>query len=130
MNKSITLSQRQVKALIKQIASRCEQAYRRGAQQALALRMSPDDASWYRYHLLDKFRGESFHLIAHRIPEFISAEDAKKWPKAAQKNPSRYYAQQGRYRTAVEVHGLSHPHNSQAYTELDDLISFANHKPQ
>lgn len=59
--KSITLSQRQAKAVIKQIASLCEKAYRRGAEQSLALRMSPRDASWYRNHLLDKFRGEHFH---------------------------------------------------------------------
>jgi hypothetical protein len=40
------LTRRQAQKLLRQIASMCEKAYRRGAQQAVAFRLSESDASW------------------------------------------------------------------------------------
>ncbi len=82
-SKKMTLSRRQARVLVKQIASLCEKAYRRGVEQAVAVKPSPEDASWYRYHCVDRFRGQAFHLIAHRMPEPFTAEQTKNWPKAA-----------------------------------------------
>lgn len=46
---TLTLTRRQARSLMKEIASVAEAAYRRGAQQAVALGLSKEDAAWYRY---------------------------------------------------------------------------------
>jgi hypothetical protein len=123
-SKKMTLSRRQAQVLVKQIASLCEKAYRRGVEQAVALKPSPEDASWYRYHCVDKFRGQAFHLIAHRMPEPFTPEQTKDWPKADQHNPGRSYARNS-IATAVSVHRLNYGNNSTAYAELHELAVFA-----
>jgi hypothetical protein len=115
---------REAQALLKQIASLCEDAYRRGAHQAVVMEMSPEDGSWYRYVCTDRFRGKDFHLIAHRIPEPFTPEQVKDWPKAAQKNPSRFYSKHSN-QVAVQVHGLDMRHGGKAFKELDALIAFS-----
>jgi hypothetical protein len=47
---TITLTRRQAKALMKEIASVAEAAYRRGVQQAGMFQLSPGQAAEYRYY--------------------------------------------------------------------------------
>jgi hypothetical protein len=46
----LVLNRAQAKSLVHEIASMCEKAYRRGAHQAVALKISESDAAWYRYY--------------------------------------------------------------------------------
>jgi hypothetical protein len=60
------MSPREIRKLLKEVASMCERAYRRGAQQAVALGLSEDDASWYRYYGMT---ADGFYRKANNMPE-------------------------------------------------------------
>jgi len=109
----ITFTKRQAIALCKQIVSQCEQAYRRGAQQAVASGLTEADAAWYRNELIDIYRGYFFHLKAHRMP---SREGTTK--------ENRTYARKsGRGYSAVDMH--LNIGGGKAYSELRDLVQFS-----
>jgi hypothetical protein len=60
------MNPREIRKLLKEVASMCERAYRRGAQQAVALGLSEDDASWYRYYGMT---ADGFYRKANNMPE-------------------------------------------------------------
>lgn len=70
----IAFSRAQAQRLLREIASVAEAAYRRGAQQAVALRLTEEDAAWYRYY---GALGKHSYRHANPIPE--RGRDGKKW---------------------------------------------------
>jgi hypothetical protein len=68
-NSTITLTKREAKELILEIADRCEAAYRRGAQHAVVLGLNAEDASWYRHYGVKAYKNGFRYQHALRIPE-------------------------------------------------------------
>ena len=79
MIEHLTLSRKEAKKLLIEIASVAEAAYRRGAQQAVALKVSDGDLSWYRYYQPNSGRNH-IYLYANPLPE--SGRNGKKWRTA------------------------------------------------
>jgi hypothetical protein len=66
---TITLTKKEVRHLILEIADRCESAYRRGAQQALAFGLTKPAASWCRYYGRKAYAdGKIRYAQAHPTP--------------------------------------------------------------
>jgi hypothetical protein len=71
---TLTLTRAKAKKLLAEIASVAEAAYRRGAQQAVSLKVPAEDLNWYRYYLPLRDR---FYCYANPLPR--PWRDGKKW---------------------------------------------------
>jgi hypothetical protein len=72
-----------IKALLLEVASMCEGAYRRGAQHAIAMELSEEDGAWYRNY----GRNRGMFLNAHRMPRPCVKDGKRMSP--------RYYSRHG-----------------------------------
>jgi hypothetical protein len=80
------LTPRQAWRLIQDVASMCERAYRRGAQQGVVLKLSEPDAAWYRY--FDPKNRRNYFSRSHRLPQ-----PALTWKETGKPVDPRQYSQ-------------------------------------
>ena len=98
------LTKREAKQLIKEIADRCEAAYRRGAQQAIALELSEEDAAWYR-DLGQKHHSSGiglYYQYANAMPEGATKELRRKRTAACKEDLTRSIEANTRHLPMIE----------------------------
>jgi hypothetical protein len=97
----------------------CEKAYRRGAHQAVALKVSESDAAWYRYYgTITKNGCLGFYRWAHALPEKdLKFKNGEACP------PKRYARIRKRLATDLLTQEAAH---SGVYRALEQLIQFAD----
>jgi hypothetical protein len=99
--------------LIQDIASMCERAYRRGAQQAVALKLSESDASWYR--IFGVKNGTRYFSRSHPSPEY-----GLSWKETGKPvQPRNYSRRRSRPATALFDQELTPEHET-----LTELVRF------
>ena len=77
----MNLTKQGAKRLLIEIASACEEAYRRGAQHAIANNLTELDAAWFRLYGTKK----GLYVRAHRMPMLGVVKDGRNMS-------ARYYA--------------------------------------